>query len=151
MYERTEFVTAVSVTRNRKSIAMRSFGMGSSELLLKSPHYLSFKLLLRHHKYVPWSVVWQQMRIFHGYHGICSKFFHISNWTYLTTFFYSSSTLGIYVSYADSFSPYEIIPISLVDSPLALIPIHLNKINWDLWISISFDHVCIYGIYRTRY
>lgn len=50
---------------------------------------------------------------------------------------------GIHVSYANSFSGYEIIKASEIDCPLALLPIHSNQIQRDLWVSVSFDHVCI--------
>jgi hypothetical protein len=56
---------------------------------------------------------------------------------------HSSSVLGIYVSYANAYSAYEIIPVSLIDSPLALIPVRSQHIARDLWISVSFDHVRI--------
>lgn len=54
---------------------------------------------------------------------------------------FSASTLGIHTTYADQFDPPEIIPISKIDSPLALIPIHSQRIQKDLWVSVSFDHV----------
>ncbi|KAG1774897.1 hypothetical protein EV702DRAFT_1237500 [Suillus placidus] len=50
------------------------------------------------------------------------------------------STLGIHVSYANEFGPYEIIPISNIECPLALIPVHSAIIKKDLWIAVSFDH-----------
>ena len=28
-------------------------------------------------------------------------------------------------------------------NPLALLPLHSNQIQRDLWVSVSFDHVCI--------
>ncbi|KAG1725027.1 hypothetical protein EDB19DRAFT_1897829 [Suillus lakei] len=51
------------------------------------------------------------------------------------------STLGIHVSYANEFGPYKIIPISNIECPLALIPVHLAIIKKDLWIAVSFDHL----------
>jgi hypothetical protein len=59
---------------------------------------------------------------------------------------FSASTLGIHISYANAFSDYEIIPISMIDAPLALIPIYSTKIQRDLWVSVSFDHVCTFTI-----
>ncbi|KAF9455543.1 hypothetical protein BDZ94DRAFT_1179759, partial [Collybia nuda] len=55
-----------------------------------------------------------------------------------------ASLLGIHVSYANAFEELEVIPISAVDAPLALIPIHSRKIHQDLWVSGSFDHVNIH-------
>ncbi|KAG1734538.1 hypothetical protein EDD22DRAFT_1011418 [Suillus occidentalis] len=51
------------------------------------------------------------------------------------------STLGIHTSYANNYHPYEIIPVSRIASPLALIPVHSNIVKKHLWISVSFDHV----------
>ncbi|KII86134.1 hypothetical protein PLICRDRAFT_115269 [Plicaturopsis crispa FD-325 SS-3] len=53
-----------------------------------------------------------------------------------------ASTLGIHVSYAERFHPHEMIPVSIIEGPLALVPIHSERIHQDLWVSISFDHVC---------
>ncbi|KAG1900836.1 uncharacterized protein F5891DRAFT_1225460 [Suillus fuscotomentosus] len=50
------------------------------------------------------------------------------------------STLGIHTSYANDYHPYEIIPVSRITSPLALIPVHSNIVKKHLWISVSFDH-----------
>ncbi|KAG2346616.1 hypothetical protein BDR05DRAFT_974579 [Suillus weaverae] len=50
------------------------------------------------------------------------------------------STLGIHISYANEFGPYEIIPVSNIECPLALIPVHSAIIKKDLWIAVSFDH-----------
>ncbi|KAG1888658.1 hypothetical protein F4604DRAFT_1877216 [Suillus subluteus] len=50
------------------------------------------------------------------------------------------STLRIHVSYANEFGPYEIIPVSNIKCPLALIPVHSAIIKKDLWIAVSFDH-----------
>lgn len=55
------------------------------------------------------------------------------------------------MSYADLFSPHEVVPASDIDSPLALIPVHAASINRDLWISVSFDHVCIGFYIAVRY
>ncbi|KAF9460581.1 hypothetical protein BDZ94DRAFT_1311348 [Collybia nuda] len=69
-----------------------------------------------------------------------------------------ASTLGIHTTYADWFDAPKIIPISRINSPLALIPIHSQRIQKDLWVSVSFDHasnsvhpvslVKLYGPYR---
>lgn len=56
-------------------------------------------------------------------------------------FVYSASTLGIHVSYEGQFGPFEMIPVSRIDCPLALIPIFSQRIGRALWISVSFDHV----------
>jgi len=56
-------------------------------------------------------------------------------------FLVSASILGIHVSYANEFHDYEVVPVSVIDAPLTLIPIHSNIIHRDLWVSISFDHV----------
>jgi hypothetical protein len=53
----------------------------------------------------------------------------------------SATTLGIYISHADTYGDFEVIPVSIIDAPLALIPVHLHRTNQDLWISISFDRV----------
>jgi hypothetical protein len=57
---------------------------------------------------------------------------HVQPWTALLIE-HSSSVLGIYVSYANAYSAYEIIPVSLIDSPLALIPVRSQHIARDLW------------------
>ncbi|KAG1736440.1 uncharacterized protein EDB91DRAFT_1250062 [Suillus paluster] len=51
----------------------------------------------------------------------------------------NASTLGIHVSYAE-LGPQEVIPVSWIECPLALIPVYSNIIKKDLWITISFDH-----------
>lgn len=53
---------------------------------------------------------------------------------------FSASTLGIHVSYTE-LGPQEVIPVSRIECPLALIPVYSNIIKKDLWITISFDHV----------
>ncbi|KAG2126265.1 uncharacterized protein EDB93DRAFT_1257640 [Suillus bovinus] len=50
-------------------------------------------------------------------------------------------TLGIHTSYANEFLPHEVIPVSRIVCPLALIPVHSNIIKKNLWVSVSFDHV----------
>ncbi|KAG1832700.1 hypothetical protein EV424DRAFT_1627097, partial [Suillus variegatus] len=50
-----------------------------------------------------------------------------------------ASTLGIHVSYTE-LGPQEVIPVSRIECPLALIPVYSNIIKKDLWITISFDH-----------
>lgn len=55
----------------------------------------------------------------------------------------SATVLGIYTSYADAFHEVEIINVDELDSPLALIPARHQSTGKDLWISVSFDHVCI--------
>jgi hypothetical protein len=71
----------------------------------------------------------------------------------LTLEFDSESTLGIHTAYANEYHPYEMIPISRISSPLALISAYSNVVKKALWISVSFDHVQIlipcYS-YRTR-
>ncbi|KAG2335647.1 hypothetical protein BDR05DRAFT_898020, partial [Suillus weaverae] len=54
----------------------------------------------------------------------------------------NASTLGIHVSYAE-LGPQEVIPVSRIECPLALIPVYSNIIKKDLWITISFDHVSV--------
>ncbi|KAG0698529.1 hypothetical protein DFH29DRAFT_877950 [Suillus ampliporus] len=54
----------------------------------------------------------------------------------------NASTLGIHVSYAE-LGPQEVIPVSWIECPLALIPVYSNIIKKDLWITISFDHVSV--------
>ncbi|KAG1888094.1 hypothetical protein F4604DRAFT_1916005 [Suillus subluteus] len=51
------------------------------------------------------------------------------------------STLGIHTSYSNEYHPYEIIPVSRIASPLALIPVYSNVIKKSLWIAVLFDHV----------
>ncbi|KAL6308961.1 hypothetical protein BKA93DRAFT_821803 [Sparassis latifolia] len=51
-----------------------------------------------------------------------------------------SDLLGIHVSYANRFHGYEIVPAVALDAPLALIPIHSERMGQELWASISFDH-----------
>jgi hypothetical protein len=51
----------------------------------------------------------------------------------------SADLLGIYVSYADVYHVPEIIPITRIDSPLALIPIYSQVIRHKLWVTVSFD------------
>jgi hypothetical protein len=53
----------------------------------------------------------------------------------------SAQILGIYVSYANKFEDPEIIPVSALEVPLALVPVYSQRLQQDLWISISFDHV----------
>lgn len=53
----------------------------------------------------------------------------------------SCSILGIHVSYAELFHDAEVIPVTQFDAPLALIPIHSDAIDKDLWITISLDRV----------
>ncbi|KAH9940309.1 hypothetical protein B0H21DRAFT_697685, partial [Amylocystis lapponica] len=55
-----------------------------------------------------------------------------------------ASTLGIHVSYAGDLGDYEIIPVSRIDAPLALIPVLLTTLQREIWISISFDHVMLH-------
>ena len=43
--------------------------------------------------------------------------------------------------YAHRYHRYEVIPATSFDSPLALIPVHSNIIQQDLWVCVSFDHV----------
>jgi hypothetical protein len=62
----------------------------------------------------------------------------------------SSSVLGIHVSYANVFHSLEIIPCSTIDCPLALIPVYLDTIRRDIWISVSFDHVLTLSIYKLH-
>ncbi|KAG1854527.1 hypothetical protein F4604DRAFT_1932794 [Suillus subluteus] len=50
------------------------------------------------------------------------------------------STLGIHTSYMDEYHPYEIIPVSRIVCPLALIPAYSNIVGKKLWIAVSFDH-----------
>ncbi|KAG1737091.1 uncharacterized protein EDB91DRAFT_1249738 [Suillus paluster] len=51
----------------------------------------------------------------------------------------NASTLSIHVSYAE-LGPQEVIPVSWIKCPLALIPVYSNIIKKDLWITILFDH-----------
>ncbi|KAF5368271.1 hypothetical protein D9615_010359 [Tricholomella constricta] len=51
-----------------------------------------------------------------------------------------ASVLGIHVAYADTFEAFEVVPVSVIDAPLGLIPVHSNTINRDLWVFVSFDH-----------
>jgi hypothetical protein len=53
----------------------------------------------------------------------------------------SSSILGIHASFANDFHDHEIIAASAISCPLALIPVHFQTIQRDVWISVSFDHV----------
>ena len=57
--------------------------------------------------------------------------------------YFSASMLGIHISYTDHFGGYEIMKALEIDCPLALLPIHSNRIQCNLWVSVSFDHVCI--------
>ncbi|KAG1749066.1 uncharacterized protein EDB91DRAFT_1244855 [Suillus paluster] len=50
-----------------------------------------------------------------------------------------ASTLGIHVSYTE-LGPQEVVPVSQIECPLALIPVHSNVLKKDLWITVSFDH-----------
>ncbi|KAG2061047.1 hypothetical protein BDR06DRAFT_993204 [Suillus hirtellus] len=50
-----------------------------------------------------------------------------------------TSTLGIHVSYTE-LGPQEVVPVSRIECPLALIPVHSNILKKDLWITVSFDH-----------
>ncbi|KAG2050544.1 hypothetical protein BDR06DRAFT_998615 [Suillus hirtellus] len=50
-----------------------------------------------------------------------------------------TSTLGIHVLYTE-LGPQEVVPVSRIECPLALIPVHSNILKKDLWITISFDH-----------
>ncbi|KAH9921364.1 hypothetical protein B0H21DRAFT_701660 [Amylocystis lapponica] len=52
-----------------------------------------------------------------------------------------SSILGIHVSYAGDLGDYEVIPVSNIEAPLALIPVQSARLQRELWVSISFDHV----------
>ncbi|KAG2092682.1 hypothetical protein BD769DRAFT_1631822 [Suillus cothurnatus] len=54
-----------------------------------------------------------------------------------------ASTLGIHVSYTE-LGPQEVVPVSWIECPLALIPVHLNVLKKDLWITVSFDHGLIF-------
>jgi hypothetical protein len=54
---------------------------------------------------------------------------------------YSAAILGIQVVNSNLFEDYEVVPISRIDCPLALIPIHSRLIQRDLWVCVSFDHV----------
>jgi hypothetical protein len=60
----------------------------------------------------------------------------------------SSSVLSIHVSYANIFHLLEIIPCSTIDCPLALIPVYLNTIRRDIWISVSFDRISSLSIHE---
>ncbi|KAG1718620.1 hypothetical protein EDB19DRAFT_1899167 [Suillus lakei] len=53
-----------------------------------------------------------------------------------------ASTLGIHVSYTE-LGPQEVVPVSRIECPLALIPVHSNILKKDLWITVSFDHVSL--------
>ncbi|KAG1731002.1 hypothetical protein EDB19DRAFT_2010037 [Suillus lakei] len=53
-----------------------------------------------------------------------------------------ASTLGIHVSYTE-LGPQEVVPVSQIKCPLALIPVHSNVLKKDLWITVSFDHVSL--------
>lgn len=64
----------------------------------------------------------------------------------LISFTLSASTLGIHTTYANQFHPAEVVPISRIVGPLALIPVYSRIINKDLWISVSFDHVSTVSI-----
>ncbi|KAG2129521.1 hypothetical protein BD769DRAFT_1627963 [Suillus cothurnatus] len=50
-----------------------------------------------------------------------------------------ASTLGIHISYTE-LGPQEVVPVSWIECPLALIPVHSNVLKKDLWITVSFDH-----------
>ncbi|KAF9461453.1 hypothetical protein BDZ94DRAFT_1310595 [Collybia nuda] len=52
-----------------------------------------------------------------------------------------ASTLGIHTTYANEFDAPEVVSISKIDSPLALILVHSRVLQKDLCISVSFDHV----------
>lgn len=64
--------------------------------------------------------------------------------------FNSESTLGIHTAYANEYHPYEMIPVSRISSPLALIPAYSNVVKKALWISVSFDHVQILVTVRLQ-
>ncbi|KZT25039.1 hypothetical protein NEOLEDRAFT_1156520 [Neolentinus lepideus HHB14362 ss-1] len=51
-----------------------------------------------------------------------------------------ASTLGIYVTYAETFADYEVISMDRVNAPMALIPIFSRLIEQELFVCISFDH-----------
>ncbi|KAG1794952.1 uncharacterized protein BJ212DRAFT_1528927 [Suillus subaureus] len=53
-----------------------------------------------------------------------------------------ASTLGIHVPYTE-LGPQEVVPVSRIKCPLALISVHLNVLKKDLWITVSFDHVSL--------
>jgi len=58
------------------------------------------------------------------------------------SYIFSASTLGIHVSYTE-LGPQEVVPVSWIECPLALIPVHSNVLKKDLWITVSFDHVSL--------
>ena len=55
----------------------------------------------------------------------------------------SAGTLGIHTTYAARFHQHEVVPISRIDSALAVIPIYSQLIACDLWVLVSFDRVII--------
>ncbi|KAG2757569.1 hypothetical protein P692DRAFT_20711205 [Suillus brevipes Sb2] len=59
-----------------------------------------------------------------------------------------ASTLGIHISYTE-LGPQEVVPVSRIECPLALIPVHSNVLKKDLWITVSFDHVSLQTVITT--
>ena len=58
----------------------------------------------------------------------------------------SSTIIGISVSYADEFNPLEIIPVSSIVSPLALVSCHSHQLDRHLWFAISLDRVSNFNL-----